>query len=366
MTGRIVLFGATGYTGGLVLDALLRRGIAPMLAGRNRDALAALAARHGDLEYAIADVADADSCTNLVQRGDVLISTVGPFERFGHPVARAAAEAGAHYIDSTGEVGFVLELRKRLHERARETGSVMLPAFGYDYVPGILAATMAALQGGAAVRSIDVGYFATGPLWRGLSQGTRTTMRDGLTLPAPRWRDRQLTQERTASKIHSFAVRGRRRNAFLVSGTEVMVLPAMFPNLDNVTVYNGWFPSLARPTAAISAFATAANRIPLGRNLVDLITRPMVGPPGGPDTAERARTRSYVVATASSDAGPLSEVHVEGPSAYSLTGELMAWAAQQLSTTAPHAPGVVGPVEAFGFDTLREGCAEIGLSPTSA
>ncbi|MFE1312545.1 hypothetical protein [Streptomyces sp. NPDC058755] len=84
----------------------------------------------------------------------------GRFERYGHPVARAAVDAGAHYIDSTGEVGFVRALHDRCHDRARETGSVLLPAFGYDYVPGVLTGTLAARQGGDAVRAIDIGYGA--------------------------------------------------------------------------------------------------------------------------------------------------------------------------------------------------------------
>ncbi|TSE00579.1 saccharopine dehydrogenase [Skermania sp. ID1734] len=363
MTARIVLLGATGYTGGLVLDALLDRGLTPVLAGRNRNALAAIAERHGDLECAVADVTDAAQLAKLVHSGDVLITTVGPFERFGHNVARAAADSGAHYIDTTGEVGFVADLRRDLHERARETGSLMLPAFGYDYVPGILAATLAVRQAGVAVRSIDVGYFATGPLWRGLSQGTRTTMRDGLTLPSLLWHQHRLVERRTASEVHSFTVRGQRRNAFLVSGTEVLFLPEEFPALDSVTVYNGWFPSLSRPISAMSALSAAATRIPFGRKLVDVTTRPLVGPPGGPDAAERARTRTHVAAVASSDSAPLAEVHVEGPSSYSLTGELIAWAAQQLQQHGASVAGVVGPVAAFGFDTLRAGCADVGLVP---
>ncbi|GGN94083.1 hypothetical protein GCM10011579_093240 [Streptomyces albiflavescens] len=158
MTGRIILLDATGFTGALVLDAMLRRGLKPVVAGRNRGAMAALAAQHGGLKYAVADVGDTAGVRKLVKRGDVLVTTVGPFERYGHPVAQAAADAGAHYIDSTGEVGFVRALRDGCHARARETGSVLLPAFGYDYVPGILAGTLAARQGGDAVRAIDIGY----------------------------------------------------------------------------------------------------------------------------------------------------------------------------------------------------------------
>ncbi|MGW4224555.1 saccharopine dehydrogenase family protein [Streptomyces bauhiniae] len=363
MNGRILLLGATGYTGGLVLEALLRRGTRPVLAGRNAAALAALAERHGGLDHVVVDASQPGSLQRHLRRGDVLVTTVGPFERLGYPVAEAAAEAGAHYIDSTGEVGFVRALRDRYDERARETGAVMLPAFGYDYVPGILAATLAAHRAGEAVRALDIGYFATGPLWRGISHGTRTTMRDGLTLPSPVWRGHQLVDERTASRVRAFSVGGHRKSAFLVSGTEVLFLPSDFPSLTDITVYNGWFPTLSRPLTLISSTVNTLTHLPGGHHLADALTYPLtLGPAGGRDAPERARTRSYVVAVASTGSAPPAEVHLEGPSAYTLTGELMAWAAESLVGRAGATAGVVGPVEAFGLETLQRACAEMGLA----
>lgn len=370
MTSRIIQLGATGYTGDLVLDALMRRGVKPALAGRNPEALKARAERAGGLDHFVVDVTDPTSLKRHLQRGDVLITTVGPFERFGYSVAQAAADAGAHYIDSTGEVGFVRTLHDRHHQRARETGSVMLPAFGYDYVPGILAATLAAQEAGDAVRALDIGYFATGPIWRGISQGTRTTMRDGMTLPSMRLHRQQLVEERTASRVHGFTVRGRRRTAFLVSGTEVLFLPRTIPALDSVTVYNGWFPPLSRPLSLYSALTNATARLPHGRRLTNALTRPLlIGPPGGPDADLRSRIPSHVVAIATAGtpgSSPLAEVHLEGPNPYSLTGDLIAWAAHHLATHADITPGVVGPVEAFGLDALRHACTQIGLRPVRA
>jgi len=372
MTSNILLLGATGYTGGLVLDSLLRRGVRPTLAGRNPAALAALAERSGGLDHVVVDAADPASLRRHLSPGDVLITTVGPFERHGYPVAEAAADVGAHYIDSTGEVGFVRNLQERYHRRAQETGAVMLPAFGYDYVPGILAGALATHQAGGSVRALDIGYFATAPLRKGISQGTRTTMRDGLTLPSTRLHRNRLREERTASRVVDFPVLGGRRSAFLVSGTEVLFLPTAFPELSGITVYNGWFPELSRVLSVVSGAVNAVNRLPGGSGLTDLMTRPMAsGPPGGPDAAERARNRSLVVAVASNGvlgSDPLAEVQLEGPNPYSLTGELMAWAAQHLAdgseeTRPDTAPGVVGPLEAFGLDTLHDACAEIGLAP---
>ncbi|MGW1202597.1 saccharopine dehydrogenase NADP-binding domain-containing protein [Streptomyces cyaneofuscatus] len=365
MSNRIILLGATGYTGDIVLNALVRRGVRPTVAGRNPAALSALAERTGGLDHLVVDAATPDGLRKHLQNGDVLITTVGPFERFGFPVAQAAADAGAHYIDSSGEVGFVRTLHHRHHHRARETGAVMIPAFGYDYVPGALAAALALQKAGTAARSIDIGYFATGPIWRGISQGTRTTMRDGMTLPSPRWRRRALVEERTASRVRRFTVRGHRKSAFLVSGTEVLFLPGEFPSLDDVTVYNGWFPELSRFLSLYSALANATTHLPAGDRITGALTRPLLlGPPGGPDAALRAKIPSYVVAVASSGVqsrDPLAEVHLEGSNPYSLTGELIAWAAHHIATHADVTPGVVGPVTAFGLDTLQKGCAELGL-----
>ncbi|MER6056241.1 MULTISPECIES: saccharopine dehydrogenase NADP-binding domain-containing protein [Streptomyces] len=216
MTSRITLLGATGYTGGLVLEALLRQGVRPTIAGRNPAALTALAEDSGGLDHVVVDAARPDDLRKHLGHGDVLITTVGPFERYGFPVAQAAADAGAHYLDSTGEVGFVRALHARHHQRAREVGAVMLPAFGYDCVPGVLAAALALREAGPSAHAVDIGYFASGPLARGISQGTRTTMRDGLTLPSPRRQHHRLVDERTASRVRRFTVRaaaGRRSSS---------------------------------------------------------------------------------------------------------------------------------------------------------
>ncbi|MEU6698036.1 saccharopine dehydrogenase NADP-binding domain-containing protein [Pseudonocardia sp. NPDC046786] len=365
MSGTIVVLGATGYTGRLAVEALLRRGVRPVLAGRRADELARLADHLGGLQWATADVTDPESVRTLLGPGDTLLTTVGPFERFGYLVAEAAASVGAHYVDSTGEVGFVREIHRRYDDVARRHGATMLPAFGYDYVPGTLAGALALAEAPTAQR-LEIGYFATGSLRNGLSHGTRTTMADGLTLPTTVWRDKHLTDVRTASAVSTFRVRGRRRTGFLVSGTEVLFLPAAHPSLTSVEVYNGWFPALSRAITVTSALANQLTRRPAGARLVDRISTLATGPAGGPDEAERARTLTHAVARATDSAdNTLTEVHLEGPSIYSLTGELLALAAQLLDTGAAHLPGVVGPIEAFDLSVIENECAQVGLRRTT-
>src|SRR3954463_10726216 len=109
MAGRIVVFGATGYTGRLVAERLgwpggrAAAGGRPVRAARSRERLAELADRLGGLEIAQADVMRANSVAALVREGDVLVSTVGPFVKWGEAAVRAAVSARATYLDSTGE-----------------------------------------------------------------------------------------------------------------------------------------------------------------------------------------------------------------------------------------------------------------------
>ncbi|NMO03050.1 saccharopine dehydrogenase [Gordonia sp. TBRC 11910] len=359
---RIVVFGATGYAGGLAVESLVRRGERPVLAGRSASKLAELAQSLGGLDYQVADVADPAGVAALVSEGDVLVTGVGPFERVGWAAAQAAAAAGAHYVDSTGEVGFVRELQRRYDRLARDNGSVMLPAFGYDYIPGVLAGELAAKDAGPQARSIDVGYFATGPLWRGLSQGTRKTVADGLTLPVTIFADGRLAERRAAQNVVRMPVRGAARSAILASGTEVLQLPIRYPHLRDVRVFNGWFPSLARPMQATSVLFNGLAKVAVGRKALDAGLSRMSGPAGGPDEAERAKVRGVAVAVARSASGAiLAQVEVEGPSPYTVTAELMAVAAQRLSRGQGVQPGVVGAIDGLGARAFEEVCAEADL-----
>src|SRR5690242_9852393 len=118
MTARIVLFGATGYTGARTAEALVARGTRPVIAGRDPAKLEVIAAKLGDLDTARADVTDPRSVRELLAPGDVLISTVGPFLTLGRAAVDAAIDARAVYLDSTGEPPFIRELFQRDARRA--------------------------------------------------------------------------------------------------------------------------------------------------------------------------------------------------------------------------------------------------------
>src|SRR5919198_1547578 len=162
MARPIVLFGATGYTGRLVADALVKRGARPLLAARNETAVKRMAEELGGLDATVADVASPDTLRAVVDNYTVLISTVGPFLRWGAAAVEAAIAAGAVYLDSTGEPPFIREVFEQRDGPARASGASLITAFGYDFVPGNLAAALALERAGDRAVKVSVGYFITG------------------------------------------------------------------------------------------------------------------------------------------------------------------------------------------------------------
>ncbi|WP_329102989.1 saccharopine dehydrogenase NADP-binding domain-containing protein [Micromonospora sp. NBC_01699] len=144
----IVLFGATGFTGGLTARYLARHAPATLrwaLAGRDphrlaevRDALAAIDPAWRELPLLPADTADPESLRRLAASTRTLISTVGPYVRHGEPVVAACAGAGTDYLDITGEPEFVDLTYVRHHERASRTGARLVHACGFDCLPADL------------------------------------------------------------------------------------------------------------------------------------------------------------------------------------------------------------------------------------
>ena len=369
MAGRIVLFGATGYTGRLTAEALVYAGARPVLAARSQDKLRRMAEQLGrgaggePLESQVADVQMPDSVKALVEPGDVLVSTVGPFDRFGDAAAEAAVEAGAHYLDSTGEPTFIRRVFEHYGPHAQEAGCGMLTAFGYDFVPGNLAGALALREAGDAARRVDVGYFTLGG--GGLSGGTRASGVGIAIDPGFAWREGQLKTERLARRVRGFPVRDRERQGVSVAGTEHFTLPRLHPSLDEVNVYLGWFGRYAKPLQGVSAVNSAVTKVPGTRSAFKALAgRLAKGSSGGPGPEQRARSRSYAVAIAyDAQGGELAEIALEGSDPYGFTGEILSWGARTAAEKGLEGSGALGPVDAFGLDAVEAGCRESGLEP---
>jgi short subunit dehydrogenase-like uncharacterized protein len=367
--GRIVLFGATGYTGGLAAHALVAAGARPVLAARNRTRLEQLADELGGLETQVADVGDPSSVRALVERGDVLLSTVGPFTRYGTPALAAAVDAGAHYVDSTGEAPFIREVFEYWGPRARDAGCALLTAFASDWVPGNLAGALVLGETGdrAAVARIEVAYFATGAGFStsAMSGGTQASVVATTLDPGYTFRAGRLVTERAARRVRRFEIApGKRVSAISVGASEQFALPRIAPGVRDVDVYLGWLGPASRPTQAMSAATELALRVPgVKRTVEGLLARVVKGSTGGPDAQARARTGSVVLGFAYDAAGAkLGEVRLAGIGPYDFTGPMLAWGARAAAAGKLQGVGALGPVDGFGLQTLEEGVAQAGIA----
>jgi short subunit dehydrogenase-like uncharacterized protein len=336
-----------------------------VLAGRHRERLAKLAADCGGLDIVVAEATDVASIGALVGPDDVLLSTVGPFLRCGWPAVSAACAAGAAYLDSTGEPPFIRRVVTELSSRAVATGSSLVPAFGYDFVPGNLAAALA-LRDAPEATGVRIGYFVRGR-GRGVSGGTAASAAGVLLEPGYAWRDGALHEERPAERLHTFRAANRQRRAVTIAGSEHLFLPELHPGLRDVDVYLGWAGRYSPLIHAASPLAAGLLRVPGSAAVVGQVVRRLVpGSSGGPDAQRRAASRSLAVAEALDTAGTvLAATILEGPSPYDLTAELLAWGAVQGAAGRMLAPGVLGPVQAFGLEELEKAAADIGLQRAS-
>jgi short subunit dehydrogenase-like uncharacterized protein len=366
MPARIVLFGATGYTGELSARALVARGERPVLAARTETRVRALADELGDLEWALADVSRPETVAALVGAGDVLVSTVGPFARWGEPAVRAAIGAGAHYLDSTGETPFIRTVFERFGPQAAAAGCGLVTALGYDWVPGNLAGALALRDAGEAATRVDVGYFMTGGGGAGaMSGGTRASAAGILLEPSFAWRAGGIVEERAGTRLRSFEVGpGKDWSGVSVGSSEHFALPRVAPSLRDVDVYLGWFGPLSRGVQAFSLGASLLTRVPGARAGVDaLIGRLVKGSTGGPGAEARARTGSVILAEAFDAAGTrLATVRVEGVNGYDFTAAMLAWGAVTAAGGGLQGTGALGPVDGFGLDALQAGAAEAGIA----
>jgi short subunit dehydrogenase-like uncharacterized protein len=367
VTSRIVLFGATGYSGELVAQALVKRGQAPVLAGRNAARLSQLASDLGGLEYAVADVSEPRTVHDLVEKGDVLLTTVGPFDRWGAPAVEAAIAKGAHYLDSTGEPPFIRDVFEKYGPKARTSGSALLTAMAYDYVPGNLAAAHALEDAGEKATRVDVGYFVTGPITpSALSGGTLASLTGSLFDPGFKRTGGVVVPERAGLRWRRFAAAGTTRSAVSLGTSEHFSLPQSYPGLQDVDTYLGWFGPASRPLSLLSRTGGAVVALPPIKGVVNAVIRRLFrGSSGGPDAASRQNYATVAVAEAYDSSGnQLSTATVQGLNPYDFTGEMLAWGAERLLTVGAQGVGALGPVRAFGLDGLVEGARQCGIERT--
>jgi short subunit dehydrogenase-like uncharacterized protein len=360
--GPIAVYGATGYTGRLVVRELRRRHADVVLSGRSAPRLQALA-EELELEAPVraAELDDRDALRHALGECAAVISCAGPFVRYGEPVLKAAVETGTHYVDTTGEQDYMKHVYERYDDAARAAEVAAIPAVGFDYVPGDLASRLAA-RDREPLRQVAVGYAVSG------FRATRGTLHSALDAARRRrleYRDGQWTVGGLFPPRAHFTFPepiGRRAMVCFPSG-EVLTVPRH----TRTRTVSSWITAAAFappvPGAeqmvplALPALALAL-RTP-ARALVDLAIDRL---PEGPTGEQRRAARFTIVALAFGEDGSSGRVVLRGEDMYGLTAVTAVHSAQLLAGEAADRTGALAPAQAFDPVAFLNHLADHGVS----
>jgi short subunit dehydrogenase-like uncharacterized protein len=337
VTSPYLIYGVNGYTGDLIARESARRGHRPVLAGRNADAVRALAEELG-LEHRIFALDDGRAVDEALKGMTAVLHCAGPFVRTSRPMADGCLRAKAHYLDITGEVEVFERLAARDAE-ARAAGVMLLPGVGFDVVPSDCLAAHLKRRLPSATHLV-LAFHSVG----GLSRGTATTMienfhrgglirRRGVLRPVPAAsKTRQVDFGRGPRTVVSIPW-GDVATAYYSTG---------IPNIEVYTTATSPLllvmraSRLLRPLLASSAVQSFLKR------------RVRAGAPG-PTAEQRARGRTVFWGEVTDETGGRAESRLHGPEGYTLT-MLTALAAVEKVLAGSAPAGFQTPSKAYGPD----------------
>jgi short subunit dehydrogenase-like uncharacterized protein len=344
-TGPIAVYGATGYTGRLVVAELAKAGVKFIVSGRSRDKLEALRSELAlDAPTKAVGIDDPDSLRDLLDECAAVIDCAGPFVRYGEPVLAAAVQTGTHYLDTTGEQPYIRMAFERYGPGAARAGAAVIPAMGFDFVPGDMIGSLTA-RGMGELDSISFNY-----CWRGFtpSQGTARTTLEILSDPGVEWRNMEWRKSGGSVGRGTFEFPdpvGRQRMIRYPAGEQI-TMPRHVPARNVITTINaGAFSSdfLSRAFGAvIPPLGLAMRSKALRRAGGALISRLPEGP-----TPEQREAMRWMVVCEARRGEQLRQGVISGSDVYGLTAAAVTRGGILAARRGFEGRGALAPSQAF-------------------
>jgi short subunit dehydrogenase-like uncharacterized protein len=338
--GRWLIYGAYGYTGRLVVAEAKRKGLEPILAGRDRERVEEAASRAGlegrvfslddDFRHALSDVAAVLHCA-------------GPFLRTSEAMVEACLRTGTHYLDVTGEIGVFEAIMRRAAE-AREARVSLIPGVGFDVVPtDCLGATLSEAVPGAT--HLDLAFSSRRG---GISRGTLKTMIEGLGRGGAIREEGRITRVPVAWDVREIPYESGPRLSVTIPWGDVSTAYHT-TGIPNIRVYTGTSKRMIRRLKRMRPLLPLAQLPPVRWLLLRLADRQK-----GPDAEQRARSYIELWGEAwNDDTGVRRSMTMRVPEGYTFTAASAVLAVERVvSGEVP--PGSWTPVQAFGSGFVDE------------
>jgi len=319
---KVLIYGATGYTGKMLARLAAKEGMAFAVGGRNRVKVEALAGEVG-VEAVVFDVNDTAAMKAALQDVTCIISAAGPFTETAEQVIDACIDTKTHYIDTTGELP-VFELAHSSDEAAKKAGIMLMPGAGWDVVPSDCIGLYAAEK----VKDVKTVRLA---IVHKNAMPSRGTLRTGLSIVGRGVfvrRDGELVEAEEPMPTHEFDLGFKK------------VTGSLTPMGDLVTTYK----------------STGAPNIEVYSNSMGAITMPEGGVdafPEGPSREQLDAWQAFAAAEATGADGSIARAVIETVSGYDFTAIAGIGIAQRI-VDGNFKPGFQSPASAYGAELATE------------
>ncbi|WP_436923116.1 saccharopine dehydrogenase family protein [Halosimplex amylolyticum] len=303
----LLVYGSYGYTGSLIVDEALDRGLHVMVAGRDRNAVENQAIRQ-KCEERVFSLDEPRLVDHALDEVDAVLHCAGPFADTAQPMVEGCLRTGTHYLDITGEIE-VFERLAGYDEEAREAGVMVLPGVGFDVVPTDCLAAHLADRLPDADR-LALGFEASG----GISPGTARTMVGSLGEGGAARREGRIEQVPSAWRTRRIDFGNGERSATTIPWGDVSTAYHT-TGIGTVEVY------MAVPSWALHALRLGRYFGPLARTgaVKSALERLVDARVDGPDERTRREGRSYVWGEAETTDGERAVSRLVAPETYRLT-----------------------------------------------
>lgn len=304
---KLLIYGATGYTGQLIVRQAIDQGLKPILAGRSKDKVEKLANQHG-LESRIFDLVVNEIKLHL-EDIDVVIHAAGPYAYTAEPMLIACVETKTHYLDITGEIA-IFEMSKKFDARAKEAGIMIMSGTGFDVVPtDCLAAKLHEQMPDAT--HLELAFFSKGGA---SSHGTSKTAIAGIGHGGSARIDGEIKQVRAAWKTKEIDFGPQKCLATTIPWGDVSTAYTS-TGIPNIEVYMSVTPKLLR-SVKLTRYLGWLLR---SEGVIGFLQARVAQGPAGPTDEQRAKGISYVWGKATNADGNSKELRLQTPNGYSLT-----------------------------------------------
>jgi short subunit dehydrogenase-like uncharacterized protein len=337
----LLIYGAYGYTGRLVVAEALARNLRPIISGRDGAAVGALARETG-LEARAVSLDDGAALDAALAGVSVVLHCAGPFAHTSGPMVNACLRTKVHYMDITGEIGVFETLAARSGEGQR-AGVMLLPGIGFDVVPSdCLAAHLHRRLPSATWLTLA---FHAGT---GLSRGTATTMIENVARGGAVRRLGKITPVPAAWRQRDINYGDRMRRSVSIPWGDVSTAYHS-TGIPNIEVYT------AAPPTAIRGMVLARylGGLLATRPVQAFLKRRIRAGAAGPSAERRQRAVARLWGEAWDTEGRRVQSRLKTPDGYTLTA-LTAVAAAEKVLAGGAKPGFQTPSRAFGPDFILE------------